>query len=1109
MGLRRVSGYCTLCKSHCGSVSVLDGNRLIAVEPLPGHPTGGALCAKGRAMPELTHSPRRLQCPLKRTNPKDADDPGWVPIGWDEALDEIAERLSAIRAESGPEAVAFAVTTSSGTPMVDGTDWVNHFIRHFGSPNIVYATEICGWHKNFAHAFTYGRGIGTPDYRAAELIILWGHNPARTWLSSATAVAEARRDGAKVVVIDPKRGGSGQQADLWVRIRPGTDGALALGAVHHMIEGGRYDEAFIRAWTNAPLLVDIATGDLARSGEDYLVWDAVAGGARPYDTRRTLVRPEGVALRGEFVLADGRTVRPVFELLAEHVAQWTPARVAETTWIDPADLADFYAMLTRHRRVSYYSWTGVGQHTNATQTERAIGVLYALLGCYDRPGGLRWVDKQPVNPLGAFSILPRDMREKALGWREMPLGPPAQGHVTARDFRRAVLDGEPYRVRAMVGFGANMVVSQGAADQNRRALRSLEFQVQCDMFANPTATTADILLPVCAPAERPGLMVGFDVGAEGEELVQLRQALIPPAGESRSDYDIVFALADRLGMSEAFFGGDLEAGWNHHLAPIGITVDELRGKPEGVRVPIPQRDRKYAAEHPDGSVTGFATRTRRVELYSELMREHGQPALPTFTEPDSITPGDAEYPYVMTTAKNGHYTHSSLRSLASLRRRSPDPSVEVSPSLAAARGLSEGDWATIRTPDGRATLRVRINQELHDRVVIAEHGWWDDSPPAASPGLTALGPRTSNINAALSDRRRDPISGSVPLRAVACDVRRDDQMSAGNWAGWRAFRVAAREPVETGAVALTLRPADGGPLPAFRPGQHVQVRSSTIGTQRAYSLTGPTRPDDVTDALRIAVKNIGGRMSGHLHGVGMDGAPDTLELKAPSGTFTPPIGGNRTVLCVGGGIGVTPFLGYLETLAGGLPAPPRVRLVYTRRAQRDRGEAPIAGRLAELADRVPGVELHQHLTGPRTGRFTASDIPAEFIATRPLVYLCGPAAMMTELTDQLVARGVDRFDILTEEFFSDIEVPETLAPATIRFTRTGRELTWTPRSGTLLEAAEAGGIALGSGCRTGVCESCLVRVDSGDVAHLTPVESDPGTCLTCQAIPLTDLELDA
>nr|WP_246257122.1 2Fe-2S iron-sulfur cluster-binding protein [Amycolatopsis anabasis] len=115
---------------------------------------------------------------------------------------------------------------------------------------------------------------------------------------------------------------------------------------------------------------------------------------------------------------------------------------------------------------------------------------------------------------------------------------------------------------------------------------------------------------------------------------------------------------------------------------------------------------------------------------------------------------------------------------------------------------------------------------------------------------------------------------------------------------------------------------------------------------------------------------------------------------------------------------------------------------------------------------------------------------------------------MSELTGQLLARGVNRFDIFTEEFFTEVDIPDTLAPATVRFARSGREITWTPESGTLLDAAEAAGIPLGSGCRTGVCESCRVDVRGGQVAHLSTVDNTPGTCLTCQAIPLSDLELD-
>ena len=136
-------GYCTLCRSRCGALYTVEGDRLLSVAPDPSHPTGAALCPKGRAAPEIVHSPRRLTHPLRRTTPKTADDPGWVQIGWDEALTEIAGRFDEIRRESGPEAVAFSVTSPSGTPISDGIDWVERFIRTFGSPNIAYATEIC------------------------------------------------------------------------------------------------------------------------------------------------------------------------------------------------------------------------------------------------------------------------------------------------------------------------------------------------------------------------------------------------------------------------------------------------------------------------------------------------------------------------------------------------------------------------------------------------------------------------------------------------------------------------------------------------------------------------------------------------------------------------------------------------------------------------------------------------------------------------------------------------------------------------------------------------------------------------------------------------------
>jgi anaerobic selenocysteine-containing dehydrogenase len=175
---RRVAAFCPLCVSRCGCEAVVEDGRLVAIEPDPSHPTGKALCAKGRASPELVEATDRLLYPMRRTRPKGDPDPGWRRITWDEALDETATAMRRIAAESGPEAVAFAVTTPSGTAISDAAPWIDRLINAFGSPNNCNATELCAWHRNYARAFTTGTAIGTPDYERAGCILLWGHNPS-------------------------------------------------------------------------------------------------------------------------------------------------------------------------------------------------------------------------------------------------------------------------------------------------------------------------------------------------------------------------------------------------------------------------------------------------------------------------------------------------------------------------------------------------------------------------------------------------------------------------------------------------------------------------------------------------------------------------------------------------------------------------------------------------------------------------------------------------------------------------------------------------------------------------------------------------------------------
>ena len=227
-----------------------------AREPDPSHPTGQAICAKGRAAPELVYHPDRLLYPLKRTRPKGDPDPGWQRISWDEALAATAARLQQLAAEHGPASVVFSAASPSTSATSDATVWIERLMRAFGSPNLCAAMELCGWGRYLATRYTYGSGVPgnyMPDLEHAGCILFWGYNPNIARLVHATATAKALRRGARLIVVDPRRAGLANKADLWLQVRPGTDAALALTIAQVMIDHGWYDQEFVRTWTNGPL----------------------------------------------------------------------------------------------------------------------------------------------------------------------------------------------------------------------------------------------------------------------------------------------------------------------------------------------------------------------------------------------------------------------------------------------------------------------------------------------------------------------------------------------------------------------------------------------------------------------------------------------------------------------------------------------------------------------------------------------------------------------------------------------------------------------------------------------------------------------------------------
>lgn len=786
---REVRTFCPLCVSRCGArAEVIDG-AFIALKPDPDHPTGAALCVKGKAAPEIVTHPDRLLHPLKRTTPKGSPDPGWQRISWDEALDAVASRLNAIKRAHGAESVVFGNSTPAATAISDSLDWFTRLRRAFGSPNNMAYMELCGWCRYMALIYTYGEAVPAvymPDLERAGSILFWGYNPSVSRLVHATATTAALRRGACLVVVDPRRAGLASKADQWLRVRPGTDCALALAMTHVMVENSWYDAEFCRRWTNAPFLVRADTGLLLRADavipdgkrDQFVAWDAVAGEPVVYDPSSGYsVDEERLALRGEFQVSVTINCRPVFDLMAEECARMAPENAAEITGVPAVQIADTARLLWESRPVAFYMWSGLEQQSSATQTARAIGQLYALTGSFDGPGGNVRFAAPSTNRVDGLGLLPAEQQEKAIGVEQRPLGPAHFEYVNGEDFYAAALYGVPYRARALVNLGANVVMAHGDSTRGRDALAALDFFVHADLFMSPTAEEADIVLPAASAWEKEALRIGFEVSQAAQSHVQLRPQVVPPPGEARSDLRIIFDLATRLGLGEHFFDGDIDAAWRHQLAPSGVTLDQLRTSPGGVSLPLVTQHRKYAVSN-GGVPAGFPTLSRKIELFSETLADHGYPPLPVYEEP-SISPRSrpdlaAEYPLILSCAKSLFFCQSQHREIASLRKSHPDPIVEIHPDTAATRGITAGDWVRLATPNGSIRARAKLNINLDPNVVFGQHGWWQPGPEAGMPGYPVFGPDSANLNLVLKQGPSDTISGSSPLRASVCQISLQD-----------------------------------------------------------------------------------------------------------------------------------------------------------------------------------------------------------------------------------------------------------------------------------------------------------------------------------------------
>ena len=596
---------CALCYGSCSILAHRVDGTVVKIEGNPESTVGkGRLCGKGVSGIMSHYDPNRLTKPLKRTNPKKGldEDPGWKEIGWNEALDEIAQVLRRVRTEDPRKLVMQRTTTitASRTPM-------QTFAAAFGTPNL--STSGGGLHcGNGAHLLSgmmHASWSVVPDFDYCNYAIYFGaskgHSAGHASCSNMGLAAEARARGMKMVVVDPMCNFASAKASEWVPLRVGTDGALALALCNVIVNQlGMIDAAYLQSKTNAPYLVgpdQLYVRDV-ESGKP-LVWDTEASAARPF----TDAPAAHMALEGEYT-ANGVRCTPAFARLKQHLRKYTPEWAEGVSTVPAADIrriAREFATEARigstivvqgvtlpYRPVAAIAFRGAQGHKNSVYNFFAIDLLNQLVGaadvvgsclgfnpaCHGFPetGRLRYVPKPDADGLMVVGMwmgyhYPYPVGEprmpQNLGLQDLFVMGMTSPFLDATD-REAMWEAfeVPYRPEVMLNLGANQLLSIANRETVAESLARYKFMVSIDIFLTETSHFADIVLPDCGYLQtvdsRSNFPFIFSLPAGmGEWCWPIRQPVLPPEGEQRRFQEVLLDLADRIGMR-----ADLNAAYN-------------------------------------------------------------------------------------------------------------------------------------------------------------------------------------------------------------------------------------------------------------------------------------------------------------------------------------------------------------------------------------------------------------------------------------------------------------------------------------------------------------------------------------------------------------------
>lgn len=429
-----------------------------------------------------------------------------------------------------------------------------------------------------------------------------------------------------------------------------------------------------------------------------------------------------------------------FDQLVRHVVPYTPEWAARITWIPSHVIRKIARIIARNKPTTIITGISPQHATNGCQAIRSFNILSALCGCLDIPGGNLLPVRAPQ--VNSFRIREKFPKIKGIGVEKFPLHFRMLAEANTTAIQHAILTGEPYPVKAMLIQGGNPVSSWPDATRTKDAIKKLDFLAVMDLRMTETAKLADIVLPAAFFFER----TSWDLWP----ILAIQNQIVEPLGKCCSDWEFWGHLTERFGWENKFPWETIEEAIDWELQPTGVTVQKMRDNPGGFRL-CEWGPKRYLK-------TGFNTPSKKVEIYSERMKNLGYDPLPTYYESDESPISQPErfdyYPLILTTGgRERMFNHSELRDCPSLRLKNPHPRVEIHPQTATSFGITQNALVWVETARGRAQFCADVSTHIDPRVIEVKHGW----------------PDKANANQ-LTSRTQDPISGFPPFRVSLCKI---------------------------------------------------------------------------------------------------------------------------------------------------------------------------------------------------------------------------------------------------------------------------------------------------------------------------------------------------